>query len=57
MKFNKTPAQCKFDVLYFEINEAFGQAICQLLLDNHFYEVVLKKDLQGKDRFICAQKK
>ncbi|MEX0996850.1 MAG: peptide chain release factor N(5)-glutamine methyltransferase [Flavobacteriaceae bacterium] len=42
--------------LYFEINEAFGNEVVELLKDMRFENVVLKKDLFGKDRMIKATK-
>lgn len=38
--------------LFFEINEALGQQMIQLMEDNGFSEIELRKDLQGKDRMI-----
>ena len=38
--------------LYFEINEAFGPECCSMLLGKGFSEIVLKKDIHGKDRMI-----
>ncbi|MEI6313151.1 MAG: peptide chain release factor N(5)-glutamine methyltransferase [Bacteroidota bacterium] len=40
--------------LYFEINEQYGQAIVELLIQQGFQQVQLKKDMQGKDRMIYA---
>lgn len=42
--------------LYFEIHEAYGHEVRELLMDLGFGTVVLKKDLQGKDRMIKARK-
>lgn len=42
--------------LFFEINEQFGQETCELLKHIGFEHVVLKKDLDGKDRMIKAIK-
>ncbi len=42
--------------LYFEINEALGAETCQLLKERGYQEVVLRKDLSGKDRMISARK-
>lgn len=36
--------------LYFEINEAFGNEIKDLLIENGFKDVEVRKDLNGKDR-------
>ncbi|HZL09271.1 MAG TPA: peptide chain release factor N(5)-glutamine methyltransferase [Prolixibacteraceae bacterium] len=38
--------------LYFEINEAFGKECFEMLIQKGFSEVVLKKDIHGKDRMI-----
>ena len=38
--------------LYFEINEAFGCGCCNMLQQKGFSEIVLKKDIHGKDRMI-----
>ena len=38
--------------LYFEINEAFGPECCNMLQKKGFAEIVLKKDIHGKDRMI-----
>lgn len=38
--------------LYFEINEAFGSECCVMLQGKGFSEIVLKKDIHGKDRMI-----
>ncbi len=42
--------------LYFEIHEDYGKDIIALLQSKGFTEVVLKKDLQGKDRMTKATK-
>jgi release factor glutamine methyltransferase len=38
--------------LYFEINEAFGPECCEMLQRKGFSEIILKKDIHGKDRMI-----
>ena len=38
--------------LYFEINEHFGKEICNLLRENRFVDIQLKKDIYGKDRMV-----
>lgn len=38
--------------LYFEINEAFGPECYEMLQEKGFSEIVLKKDIHGKDRMI-----
>lgn len=40
--------------LYFEINEAFGKQCVEMLHAKGFSQIVLKKDLNGKDRMIRA---
>ncbi len=40
--------------LYFEINEAFGKECSGILEEKGFSEVLLKKDINGKDRMIRA---
>jgi len=42
--------------LYFEIHENYGKEIKQILSDYNFVNIELRKDLQGKDRMIKAQK-
>jgi release factor glutamine methyltransferase len=41
--------------LYFEINEVFGHECCDMLQQKGFSEIVLKKDIHGKDRMIECQ--
>jgi len=43
-------------MLYFEIHERFGEEMVKLVEDMGFTNVFLKKDLQGKDRMLQAQK-
>jgi release factor glutamine methyltransferase len=40
--------------LYFEINEAFGKECMEMLKQKGFHNVVIKKDINGKDRMISA---
>jgi release factor glutamine methyltransferase len=40
--------------LYFEINEAFGQQCLEMLQAKGFSNIILKKDIHGKDRMIRA---
>jgi release factor glutamine methyltransferase len=40
--------------LYFEINEAFGQETAELLREQGYVNVEVKKDLFGKDRMVKA---
>jgi len=42
--------------IYFEINEAFGIEVANLLKQNEFNEVVIHKDINGKDRIVRASK-
>jgi release factor glutamine methyltransferase len=42
--------------IYFEINEAFGKEVVKLLEDNSFRNIVLKKDLNEKERMVKAEK-
>ena len=46
----------KHGKLYFEINEAYGQEVLQLLKDRGFEKVTLKKDFNGKDRMVRGLK-
>ena len=41
--------------LFFEINEYLWEETLQLLIDKHFKNIELKKDMQGKDRMIMAR--
>ncbi|KOF03923.1 hypothetical protein OB69_02630 [Roseivirga seohaensis subsp. aquiponti] len=43
-------------MLYFEIHERFGEEMIKLVEEIGFTKVLLKKDLQGKDRMLQAQK-
>jgi release factor glutamine methyltransferase len=40
--------------LYFEINELKGKEVVELLVSKGFSDVVLKKDMNGKDRMVRA---
>lgn len=42
--------------LFFEINENFGPETVSMLVDQGFTEILLKADLQGKDRMVAARK-
>ena len=42
-------------LLYLEINEMYGKNIRQLLAGKEFRDIVIKKDLQGKDRMVKAE--
>ncbi len=41
--------------LYFEINEFLGKETVSLLMEKGFKNVILKKDIYGKDRIICCK--
>ncbi len=43
--------------LYYEIHEDFPKEMVQLMEDLGYEQVLLKKDLQGKDRMLSAQKR
>ena len=42
--------------IFFEIHEDFGDEMVNLMSGNHYSNIELKKDLQGKNRFIKAIK-
>jgi release factor glutamine methyltransferase len=42
-------------LVYFEINEQFAQELADLCVEEGFQDVRLKKDLQHKQRMLCAQ--
>ena len=42
--------------LYFEINESLGKEVTQLLADYSFQNIILRKDINGKDRMIRCTK-
>ena len=46
----------KNGILYFEINEAFGNETKEMLALMNFKSIELNKDINGKDRFIGAEK-
>jgi release factor glutamine methyltransferase len=46
----------KGGAIYFEINEALGKEVVTLLENKAFKDIVLKKDLNGKDRMVKAIK-
>ncbi|MBN2213892.1 MAG: peptide chain release factor N(5)-glutamine methyltransferase [Bacteroidales bacterium] len=41
--------------IYFEINEALGKEVMALLHDYHYSEILLRKDINNKDRMIKAK--
>lgn len=42
-------------LLFFEINEYLGKETVEMLKDKGFINIVLKQDMQMKDRMICCQ--
>jgi release factor glutamine methyltransferase len=46
----------KNGLLFFEINESYGQQTVDLLNNNQFKNIELRKDLPGRDRMVSAQK-
>jgi release factor glutamine methyltransferase len=44
----------KDGLLFFEINESYGQQIVELLADKGFRHIELRKDMSGRDRMIKA---
>jgi release factor glutamine methyltransferase len=40
-----------------EINEAYGKEVSNLLQQHDFKDIILKKDIHGKDRMLCGRKK
>ena len=42
--------------IYFEINEAYGNEVVELLKKTRYKEIELRKDLNGKDRMVCGTK-
>jgi release factor glutamine methyltransferase len=42
--------------LYFEINEKLGAQVVNLLTEEGFNHIQLRKDLQGKDRMVKASR-
>lgn len=40
--------------IYWEINEALGEEVIELLRGSHFRRAVLRQDMQGKNRFVSA---
>lgn len=43
-------------LLFFEINESYGQETVDLLSEKGLINIQLRKDMSGRDRMICAQK-
>jgi release factor glutamine methyltransferase len=44
-------------VVLMEINENYGKEVVDIFTEDHFCDVTLIKDLQGKDRIVMARKK
>lgn len=42
--------------IYFEINEKYGNEISSLIKDKGYTRIILKKDINNKDRMICCSK-
>ncbi|MEO7212198.1 peptide chain release factor N(5)-glutamine methyltransferase [Mucilaginibacter sp.] len=42
-------------LLFFEINEAFGKEIIELLANKGFTNIELRKDMSGRDRMVIAE--
>ena len=40
--------------IYVEINEALGESVIEVFTKNGFSDIILKKDMQGKDRMVKA---
>jgi release factor glutamine methyltransferase len=43
-------------MLFFEVNEMYGEEVKQLLLDSNYKNVTLSQDIHGKDRFVYGIK-
>ena len=41
--------------LFFEINEKLGKEVCDILRAYSFSDIILKKDIEGKDRMVRAK--
>ena len=41
--------------IYVEINEALGEQVIEVFTKNGFSDIILKKDMQGKDRMVKAR--
>ena len=40
--------------LYFEMNEKYGTELVTLLKQRSFTDIILKKDINGKNRILCC---
>ncbi|WP_297333152.1 peptide chain release factor N(5)-glutamine methyltransferase [Flavobacterium sp.] len=45
----------KSGLLYFEINQYLGNETVKMLAENHYKDIILKKDLFGNDRMVKAK--
>ncbi len=43
-------------MLFFEVNEMYGEVVKNLLLDSNYKNVTLNRDIHGKDRFVYGIK-
>ena len=43
-------------MLFFEVNEMYGEGVKKLLLDSNYKNVTLNQDIHGKDRFVYGIK-
>lgn len=43
-------------LIYFEINEAHGEEMLEMMHELGYRQILLKKDFNDKDRFVCALK-
>jgi release factor glutamine methyltransferase len=43
-------------MLFFEVNEMYGEGVKKLLLDSNYKNVTLSQDIHGKDRFVYGIK-
>ncbi len=43
--------------IFFEFNEKFGEEMFNLLQNNGFADVMIRRDFRGKDRMACGRKK
>lgn len=48
------PSLSNKGILYFEIHESFGEEVKQLLESEGYSDIIIKQDLQGKDRMVRA---
>ena len=43
-------------MIFFETHEKYADGVVQLLEENEFEQVQIKKDLQGKDRIVSGKR-